>query len=582
MSIRLTTLGGLKLVNKTSENENWFNAITEWSRVLKPTNILLKKQEFAPYTKNTIGVERQIKGVLRPTSAQEVQEIVRIAQKYSTPLYPISTGKNWGYGSSCPVEKVSFIVDLSKMKKITDFDPELGVITVEPGVTQQDLYEFILKNGDQFMVPTTGAGPSASILGNALERGYGLTPHSDHFEAITSFNAVLPNGELYKSALAEMGAEKTNRLFKWGLGPYFDGIFTQGNFGIVTEGTLLLARKPESIAIFLFSLKEDASLEGAVEAIRTIKEELGNNTGAINLLNARRILSMIEPYPEKELMDQNIVNDETIKALTKKHRLTEWTGFGAIYGRKEVTDAISKIIKKTLKPHIKRINFITEKRIKLAHLTRYICPKLYEKALKPKLEMLSSAIKNVSGVPSQVAIPLAYWKSKTTFDPNKINNPAQDDCGLIWHAPLVPLTAKDIRKHVEIVNQVCPKHNINPLITLTIFSAQCCDSTIPILFNRENTQDIANAKNCHTELLSKEGAEGYLPYRLGIDKMTDLINPDLPCWKFATTIKKAIDPNQIIAPGRYVPKNTGKSEDSLSADLFQKEEKEAFFATNLE
>lgn len=541
------------MIETKTRNECWFEAIKEWELLLGSDSLLLKKEAIAPYTKNTIGINRNIKGILKPQSTKEVQSIVRIAQKYKTPLYPISGGKNWGYGSSNPVEKTSFIVDLSKMNKIKNFDAELGVVTVEPGVTQQDLYEYFKKNGDEFMVPTTGAGPSASILGNALERGYGLTPHSDHFEAITSFNAVLPNGELYKPALEELGGKKINQLFKWGLGPYLDGLFTQGNFGIVTEGTILIARKPESISTFFFSLKDDASLEGAVKAIRTIKEELGQNTGAINLMNARRVLSMIEPFPKNDKNDQNVISDEVIKRLSKKHQITEWTGFGAIYGKKEMTKVIRKIIKKTLKPYIKRINFITDRTIKTAHYARFIAPSFYKNSLKQKLDFLTSALQNVSGVPSQVALPLAYWRAKSKPNMNTIVNPAQDNCGLIWHAPLVPLTPTDVRKHVEIINNVCPQHNINPLITLTIFSEQCCDSTIPLLFDKDDSNDELNAKACHNELLSKEGDEGYFPYRLGVDKMKQIIDPNLPCWKFSKTLKESIDPDQIIAPGRYTP-----------------------------
>lgn len=538
--------------NHLNQN-NWLDAIEEWKEILGDSSVLLKKQEIAIYEKNTIAVWRDIKGILLPHNTQEVQSIVRIAQIYKTPLYPISGGKNWGYGSCNPVGSVSFIVDLSRMKKISDFDADLGIISVEPGVTQQDLFEYFKKHGNQFMVPTTGAGPSASILGNALERGYGLTPHSDHFEAVTAFQAVLPNGELYMPALEESGGKKINQLFKWGLGPYLDGIFTQGNFGIVTKGTILIARRPEQTSAFFFSLKNESSLEGAILAIRKIKQELGSGTGAINLMNTRRMLSMLEPFPENNAKGPTVIEDAIIASLAKKHQLTEWAGFGAIYGKKEVTKVMEKIILKTLKPFVARIHFITEKKIQIARYSRFFFPGFYTKNLKPKLDMLSSALKNITGEPSQVALPLAYWRSALKPDLTKTLNPANDNCGLIWHAPLIPLTPADIRKHVTIVNDICPKYGINPLITLTIFSGQCCDSTVPILFDRQNEVEELKAKECHQQLIERESEEGYLPYRLGIDKMSQLIDPSAACWKLAQAFKLAVDPDQIIAPGRYIP-----------------------------
>ena len=116
-------------------------------------------------------------------------------------------------------------------------DPELGLVTVEPGVTQAQLRSYLDEHHLPFMVPASGAGPSCSLLGNAVERGYGITPYSDHFAAVTALEAVLPNGEVYRSAHAAMGGTTVDRAFKWGVGPYLEGLFTQGTFGIVTEMT---------------------------------------------------------------------------------------------------------------------------------------------------------------------------------------------------------------------------------------------------------------------------------------------------------------------------------------------------------
>src|SRR3990172_9347853 len=37
-----------------------------------------------------------------PVTVEEVQEIVRIANRRRIPIYPISTGRNLGYGGSAP------------------------------------------------------------------------------------------------------------------------------------------------------------------------------------------------------------------------------------------------------------------------------------------------------------------------------------------------------------------------------------------------------------------------------------------------------------------------------------------------
>ena len=50
--------------------------------------------------------ERLASAAVAPDSTEAVQAIVRIANKYKIPLYPISTGKNLGYGGSAPALSV--------------------------------------------------------------------------------------------------------------------------------------------------------------------------------------------------------------------------------------------------------------------------------------------------------------------------------------------------------------------------------------------------------------------------------------------------------------------------------------------
>ena len=107
-------------------------------------------------------------------------------------------------------------MDLSDLKKIIHFDSELGVVTLEPGVTQQDLYNFLSEKKSYFMVPTTGAGPHCSVLANALEKGYGLTPYEDHFGSLMNLTAVLPDGSIYRSSLCEFGGHRVDPICTYG------------------------------------------------------------------------------------------------------------------------------------------------------------------------------------------------------------------------------------------------------------------------------------------------------------------------------------------------------------------------------
>src|SRR5690606_38651079 len=129
----------------------------------------------------TFATDAAVPLIVRPATTAEVQECLRVAQRHGVPVYPVSTGRNWGYGSSAPASDGNVILDLRRMNRIVDFDEALGYVTLEPGVTQQQLYDFLAQRGSALWMDATGAGPDSSIIGNTLERGFGHTPYGDHF-----------------------------------------------------------------------------------------------------------------------------------------------------------------------------------------------------------------------------------------------------------------------------------------------------------------------------------------------------------------------------------------------------------------
>src|ERR1700730_9125965 len=197
-------------------------AICAWRARIGQRAVLPGMAAQQKYGMCTTGVERSIPAALLPRSVDDVVAILDIARRNAIPLYPISTGHNWGYGTANPVSDGCVVLDLSGLNRILDLDAELGLVTVEPGVTQQTIQDFIDRNAIPFLLPVTGAGPHCSLIGNALERGYGITPYADHFAAVTALEAVLPDGRVYRSALSELGGESVDRAFKWGIGPYLD------------------------------------------------------------------------------------------------------------------------------------------------------------------------------------------------------------------------------------------------------------------------------------------------------------------------------------------------------------------------
>ena len=115
--------------------------------------------------------ERVASAAVAPAKVEEVQQIVRIANRYRIPLYPISTGRNLTYGGSAPNMRGSVVVDLKRMNRILEVDEKRAFALVEPGVSYFDLYDYIRERNLKLMLDVpdpAGAVPWATAWIMAL------------------------------------------------------------------------------------------------------------------------------------------------------------------------------------------------------------------------------------------------------------------------------------------------------------------------------------------------------------------------------------------------------------------------------
>lgn len=525
-------------------------ALAEWRGVLGASQVLPAPEAQAAYGVDASGNPRAIAGALRVMDAALLPRVMRIAQRHKVAVYPISTGRNWGYGTALPARDACVIVDLSGLQKILHFDDAFGVVTLEPGVTQAMLADFLAAGRHPFLVPVTGAGPHCSLVGNALERGYGVTPYADHFGAVTDIEAVLADGGVYRTALREAGGDDLARLFKWGIGPYTAGLFAQSGFGIVTRMTIALARRPECVKACLFSLRDDALLEAAVERVRTILIRLPGVIGGINLMNQRRVLAMSAPYPAERLGADGLIPQPVIARLGRQFHIFPWTGFGTLYGTRPMVAAAQREIRAALGGVASRLMFLSPAQAsRLSTLAGWI-PGAIGRRLGGTADMIAKSLALVDGRPNETALPLVYWRNRNA-PLGAWRDPSRDGCGLIWFAPLVPMRPAGVRAYVDLVGAVTRAHRIEPLITLTSISDKLFDSTVPLIFDRGDAAQVAAAGACYDDLLERGRRLGVFPYRVGINAMATLSRLQGEAGAFQARLRRDLDPDSLIAPGRY-------------------------------
>ena len=517
-------------------------AICEWRQAIGDDRV---NTNTAQYNVDTSSFTGRIPVALRPTCTEQVQRVVRIAQRFSIPIYPISTGHNWGYGTSVPVRSFGAIVDLSSMSRIIEFDHDLGVVTLEPGVTQGDLSEYLDSRGLPFMVPVTGAGPSCSVVANALERGFGVTPITDHFGAVISMKVVLPDGEIYESYTRTFNTTGVAQAFKWGTGPYLDGLFSQSNLGIVVDASIALQARAERSGALFCVLDTNQDVEEATVQLRQLLGAAGPNIGAINVMSRSRVECMLGGA-------QRVSRDVGPASLRRGISLPAgaWFGFGSVYGTREHFRATCRLVKRYLRGHARQIRIYTSDDLRRLRWLSLLAIKAGRPQLIGFVDRLRAALNVVDGFPSTVALPLAYAKSGHAG--NKIAlNPARDGCGLFWYSPIVPLRRGVVEQFIEFTERTCNKHGLLAPTTLTMLSPRYYASTIPLLFDRTNPDAERGATRCFEELYVEGLALGFVPYRMGSQFMPALERNGAAVGPVVKAIKCALDPNQVLAPGRY-------------------------------
>ncbi|EMI44578.1 FAD-binding oxidoreductase [Rhodopirellula sp. SWK7] len=530
-------------------------AIQAWKELLGQQRVVEDHRSLDQHGKNAYGSPVRSVVVLRPSQASEVESIVRVSRQYRVPLYPISTGRNWGYGSASPVEAGCAVVDLSELTRIRIVDAELGIVALQPGVTQGMLAEFLEREGLNLMVPVHGGGPTCSLLGNALERGYGLTPTTDHFQALTSLEAVLPDGSLYRSPFHAMGAETIGSAHRWGIGPYVEGLFSQGNFGIVTEATFTLQRRPEHVEAFFLRISDSDQLSELVDELRTLLSSMGATVAGVNLMNDRRVLSMSRAYPVEQVPQGEIISDSLCQQMSKEAGISAWTAAGVIHCPYSMRRSVRRELKRLIPNCLSRPIHMNRGRVRWARRLMQWMPAGKQSILQ-QLSSIEALLDLADGIPRRVALPLAYWLEGRSPQMDQDLNPAQDDCGLIWYSPLVPMKSEDVDRYVEMVTRVCTDHGIEPLITLTSLSERLFDSTVPILYQPRQAGATERAHACYASLCKEGKSLGYLPYRVGTRSMQNATNStDGSHWDLVNKLKQAVDPDHLISPGRYCSRN---------------------------
>ena len=201
--------------------------LVQWKEVLGAERVQIDQPTVRRYGRTTLKRAPQALAVLRPRHANDIPKLVQIAREQRMALYPISRGRNWGWGDACPVKEGQVILDLGDLDRILEINTELGYAVIEPGVTQGQLAQALAEKAPDWWLESTNAGSDTSIVGNVLERGLGV---NDRSAAVCGLEAVLADGTTLRTGFGNFPRSRVTHAAKWGVGPNLDGLFSQSSY----------------------------------------------------------------------------------------------------------------------------------------------------------------------------------------------------------------------------------------------------------------------------------------------------------------------------------------------------------------
>jgi 4-cresol dehydrogenase (hydroxylating) len=492
-------------------------ALDEFRSILGAGHVLAEPERLAAYRKVYVAVSEDAlapSAALLPRTVPEIQQILAVCTRYKVPVWTISTGRNIGMGSATAATRGQVILDLKRMNRIIEVDAELGTALIEPGVTYLDLKNYLEEHRLPFWVDAPSPGPIVSPIGNTLERGHGYTTNQDHVYAFSGMEVVLANGDVLRTGMGPLPHCKSWQAFRSGYGPYIDGLFTQSNYGIVTKMGIWLTPVQEGARSFVVYYDRHEDLVPAVDTFRQLRLA-GIISVSGSILDGLTLLGFGQPRSSFWSGSGAIPRAE-LDALLRQKGLPQWRVGGVVYGDDEETA------------------------IKLRKIRRAF------EASRPR-EILIEDSSNVR--PSWGEGDLASATGQLSLDAFRILNFIGGG-GVLFHMPVSAMKGRYVQELCAISESVLRRFGFDYL-SMNWCNDRDMHQTTGIFFDRSDPAQLQAAHACYHALMQETSAAGFGNYRVSthyMDEAAELFGPELR--GFLRSIKRAVDPAGILAPGK--------------------------------
>lgn len=221
--------------------------------------VIVERDEMRVYETDALTAYRQLPMVVvLPTTTEQVSQVLKYCNELGIKVVPRGAGTSLS-GGALPLAD-GIILGLGKFNKILDIDYANRTVTAQPGVTNLGITTAVAHEGFYY-APDPSSQIACTIGGNIAENSggvhclkYGLTTNN-----VLGIEMVLMNGDIVRLGGKHLDAEGYDLL----------GIMTgsEGLLGVVTEVTVRILRKPETLRAVLIGFPSSETGGNCVAAI---------------------------------------------------------------------------------------------------------------------------------------------------------------------------------------------------------------------------------------------------------------------------------------------------------------------------
>ena len=252
-------------------------------------NVLEDPSDQAPYVTDWRDrYHGKARFVVRPGSAAEVAEVVKLCAAARVPMVP--QGGNTGLcGGATPDKSGAAVVfRLDRMNRIREINPTAGTMIVEAGSVLADLQSAADQAGLLFPL-SLGAEGSCRIGGNISTNagGVAVLRYGPTRDLVLGLEVVLADGTI-RDWMSPLRKNTTG----YDLKQLFIG--AEGTLGIITAAALKVFPKPRQTAVAMATL---GSVADALELLGLVRSSLGDRLSSFEIMSWTQVDVVLRHIP---------------------------------------------------------------------------------------------------------------------------------------------------------------------------------------------------------------------------------------------------------------------------------------------